>query len=108
MSNSCNHTIHKTRSHYGWDNAFAPRLTIAPRETVEFDNIMGGRHPSATPVLSGRQDRGRERGHRHALLAKPAREIPRKLRIAQHQRHDRVLPGQKFEPEGGPLDALWR
>ena len=85
MPNRCNHTIHKAQSHYGWDNAFAPRLTIAPGETVEFDNIMGGRHPSANPVLSGRQDRGRERGHRHALLATPAREIPRKLRIAQHQ-----------------------
>jgi acetamidase/formamidase len=39
MPNSCNHTIHKAHSHYGWDNAFAPQLTIAPGETVEFETV---------------------------------------------------------------------
>ena len=39
MSNSCGHTIHKDHSHYGWDNSFAPRLTIAPGETVEFETV---------------------------------------------------------------------
>jgi acetamidase/formamidase len=39
MLNSCNHTIHKGDSHYGWDNAFAPRLTVAPGETVEFETV---------------------------------------------------------------------
>ena len=40
MPNSCNHTIHKAHSHYGWDNAFAaPVLTIAPGETVEFETV---------------------------------------------------------------------
>ena len=39
MPSSCNHTIHKAQSHYGWDNAFAPRLTIAPGETVEFETV---------------------------------------------------------------------
>ncbi len=36
---SCNHTIHKAQSHNGWDNSFAPQLTIAPGETVAFETI---------------------------------------------------------------------
>jgi len=39
MSSSCDHTIHREHSHYGWDNSFAPRLTIAPGETVEFEIV---------------------------------------------------------------------
>ena len=39
MPNSCNHTIHREHSHYGWDNSFAPRLTVAPGETVEFETV---------------------------------------------------------------------
>ncbi len=39
MLNNCKHTIHKGDSHYGWDNAFAPRLTVAPGETVEFETV---------------------------------------------------------------------
>ena len=31
------HTIHAGHSHYGWDNAFAPVLNVAPGETVEFE-----------------------------------------------------------------------
>ena len=39
MPNSCSHTIHKAHSHYGWDNSFAPQLTVAPGETVEFETV---------------------------------------------------------------------
>ncbi|MEE8145272.1 MAG: acetamidase/formamidase family protein [Kiloniellales bacterium] len=39
MLNNCKHTIHKEHSHLGWDNSFAPQLTIAPGETVEFDTV---------------------------------------------------------------------
>ncbi len=39
MLNNCTYTIHKDHSHLGWDNAFAPRLTIAPGETVEFETV---------------------------------------------------------------------
>ena len=31
------HTIHKHQHHIGWDHAFAPVLTVAPGESVEFE-----------------------------------------------------------------------
>jgi acetamidase/formamidase len=37
MSNSPKHTIHREQHHFGWDNANAPVLTIAPGESVEFE-----------------------------------------------------------------------
>ncbi len=39
MPSSCNYTIHKSQSHFGWDNSFAPQLTVAPGESVEFETI---------------------------------------------------------------------
>ncbi len=39
MSPRCSHTIHKHDSHYGWNNANAPRLTVKPGETVEFETV---------------------------------------------------------------------
>lgn len=39
MLNNCDHTIHKARHHHGWDNSFAPQLTIAPGETVAFETV---------------------------------------------------------------------
>ena len=39
MPSSRRHTIHQVHSHHGWDNSFAPRLTIAPGETVEFETV---------------------------------------------------------------------
>jgi acetamidase/formamidase len=33
------HTIHRHCHHHGWDNSFAPALTIAPGETVEFETV---------------------------------------------------------------------
>ena len=33
------HTIHRDCIHHGWDNAFAPRLTIAPGESVQFETL---------------------------------------------------------------------
>lgn len=35
----CNHTIHNHHQHMSWDNSRAPALTIAPGETVEFQDI---------------------------------------------------------------------
>ncbi len=39
MLNGCTHTIHKTQSHLGWDRSFAPQMTIAPGDTVEFETV---------------------------------------------------------------------
>ncbi|MGZ5240887.1 MAG: acetamidase/formamidase family protein, partial [Caldimonas sp.] len=33
------HTIHRDHIHHGWNNAFAPCLTIAPGESVEFETL---------------------------------------------------------------------
>ena len=37
MSNK--HTIHSTHHHYGWDHSFAPVMTVAPGDSVEFATI---------------------------------------------------------------------
>jgi amidase len=39
MAHACNHTLHKTIHHFGWNNANAPALTIAPGESVEFETV---------------------------------------------------------------------
>ena len=39
MPIDCTHTIHKGCSHFGWDNSFAPTLTVAPGDTVEFETV---------------------------------------------------------------------
>jgi len=36
-SDPARHSIHQHQHHFGWDNAIAPILTIAPGETVTFD-----------------------------------------------------------------------
>jgi acetamidase/formamidase len=33
------HTIHKDHVHHGWNNAFPPRIKIAPGETVQFETL---------------------------------------------------------------------
>jgi acetamidase/formamidase len=33
------HTIHRSRAHFGWDNAIPPALTVAPGDTIEFDTV---------------------------------------------------------------------
>lgn len=35
----CNHTIHKDRHHFGWDNTNEPALSVAPGETVSFETV---------------------------------------------------------------------
>ena len=37
MHTHAKHTIHREHGHHGWNNAFPPRLTIAPGETVQFE-----------------------------------------------------------------------
>lgn len=39
MSLGCNHTIHKSQSHFGWDNSITPRLMVASGDTVEFKTV---------------------------------------------------------------------
>jgi len=39
MSAHDRHTIHREHIHHGWNNAFAPRLKIAPGETVQFEIV---------------------------------------------------------------------
>ena len=39
MSELGRHTIHKGHIHHGWNNAFEPRLRIAPGETVNFETL---------------------------------------------------------------------
>jgi acetamidase/formamidase len=39
MSAHDRHTIHREHIHHGWNNAFAPRLKIAPGETVQFETV---------------------------------------------------------------------
>lgn len=33
------HTIHRHDHHFGWDNAFPPKLTVTPGETVSFETV---------------------------------------------------------------------
>lgn len=33
----CSHTIHQHQSHFGWSNAFAPVVRVAPGTSIEFD-----------------------------------------------------------------------
>jgi acetamidase/formamidase len=39
MGELAGHTIHRDHIHHGWNNAFAPCMTIAPGDTVEFETI---------------------------------------------------------------------
>jgi acetamidase/formamidase len=39
MSAPADHTIHRSHIHHGWNNAFPPRLTIAPGQIVHFETI---------------------------------------------------------------------
>ena len=39
MREAGRHTIHRGHIHHGWNNAFAPVLTIAPGETIEFQTL---------------------------------------------------------------------
>jgi acetamidase/formamidase len=47
-----NHTIHASRSHFGWSPAYAPTLTIAPGDTIELEVIdsAGGEITPQTTV----------------------------------------------------------
>ncbi|HWA79560.1 MAG TPA: acetamidase/formamidase family protein [Acetobacteraceae bacterium] len=56
------HTIHGAHAHFGWNNALAPALTIAPGESVEFETVdaSGGQlSPASTPADIGGLDFGR-------------------------------------------------
>jgi acetamidase/formamidase len=39
MARACDHTLHKTLHHLGWNNANPPALKIAPGETVAFETV---------------------------------------------------------------------
>jgi acetamidase/formamidase len=51
MHSHAKHTIHRDHGHHGWNNAFPPRLVIAPGDTVHFetrDPSCGQLTPSST------------------------------------------------------------
>ncbi|MGE3966793.1 MAG: acetamidase/formamidase family protein [Dongiaceae bacterium] len=52
MTLGCNHTIHKSQSHFGWDNGITPRLMVATGDTVEFKTVdsSGGQLTAASTV----------------------------------------------------------
>ncbi len=39
MSAHDHHTIHRHHIHHGWNNAFPPRVTVAPGESVHFETL---------------------------------------------------------------------
>ena len=48
---NCNHTIHNTHHHFGWDNSFEPTLVVNPGETIAVETIdaSGGQlHSNST------------------------------------------------------------
>ena len=48
-----NHTIHRQHHHFGWDNANAPVLVVAPGDTVEFETVdSSGAQLSPTSTLA--------------------------------------------------------
>ncbi len=54
-----NHTIHRHRHHFGWDNAIPPVMTVAPGTTVTFETVdaSGGQlGPDSTVADVGRLD----------------------------------------------------
>ena len=54
-----NHTIHRHRHHFGWDNAIPPVATVAPGTTVTFETVdaSGGQlGPDSTVEDVGRLD----------------------------------------------------
>ncbi len=54
-----NHTIHRHRHHFGWDNAIPPVMTVAPGTTVTFETVdaSGGQlGPDSTVEDVGRLD----------------------------------------------------
>lgn len=51
MCRLCDHTIHAAQHHFGWDNALAPALRVAPGATIAFecqDSSAGQIGPSST------------------------------------------------------------
>ena len=62
MSAHDHHTIHRAHIHHGWNNAFAPRLKIAPGETVQFETLdasSGQLSRSSTAADLGKLDLAR-------------------------------------------------
>jgi acetamidase/formamidase len=62
MTLGCNHTIHKSHHHFGWDNSFTPRLMIASGDTVEFkttDSSGGQLSPASTVADVAKLDFGK-------------------------------------------------
>src|SRR5262245_2066585 len=53
------HTIHKARSHFGWNHSIPPALTVAPGATVEFETVdasNGQIGPDSTVAAVGALD----------------------------------------------------
>ena len=53
MAMGCMHTIHRNHHHFGWNNAHAPALTVAPGETVYLETVdSSGGQLTAMSTLS--------------------------------------------------------
>lgn len=53
MPSNPNHTIHRHRHHFGWDNRNSPTLSVAPGETVEFETVdASGAQLTATSTVA--------------------------------------------------------
>jgi acetamidase/formamidase len=62
MSELAGHTIHRNHIHHGWNNAFEPRLRIAPGDTVQFETLdasSGQLSPDSTAADIARLDLAR-------------------------------------------------
>ena len=56
------HTIHREHIHHGWDNTFAPKLHIAPGESIQFETLdasSGQLNKTSTPEDLAKLDLGR-------------------------------------------------
>ena len=62
MCINCDHTIHRARHHFGWDNALPPVLRVEPGQSVYFeclDSSAGQLGPSSTVADVATLDFGR-------------------------------------------------
>ena len=54
MCVACNHTIHRAKHHFGWDNSFKPEIIAKPGETIHFEcqDSSGGQLGADATVAS--------------------------------------------------------
>src|SRR5579883_2223496 len=83
----------------GDDAELAPGGGEGGDDLVELTGGVRGAHLRADACLAVRHDGEGEGDHVHARLEQPLGERDRARRIAQHDRHDRVLAGEEIVAE---------